>query len=131
MLSHDIDKLLPVVGIRKLDKVDEDHTRKISEDHLGHDLLCRLQIDLTVGLLRNFSFLKAAAVHIDADKCLRLLDDQIRPAFQPDLLCEKSVDIPAKLIEHRKAQRAAGVTDFFIFVRKTFELFCGQRNIRI
>src|SRR5262245_16711940 len=78
-LAHRLFDAAAVLLIPHVDEVVDDHSAQITEPQLSGDLLGGMQIHLVRGLFRIVVGAEAAAVDVDRNQCLGLLNDN-RPA---------------------------------------------------
>jgi hypothetical protein len=93
VLDHLVDLIL-VLLVLHVDEVDHHQAAHVAQAQLAGHLVGRLQVDLHDGLLLAVAALVAAGVDVDGDQGLRLVEDQVAAALQPDLAAEGVLQLP-------------------------------------
>ena len=101
-----VDSLLILAALH-VDEVGDDDAANVAQAHLTANFIRRLEVGLQDGLLDVFRPLVPAGIDVDRDQSLRLVDNNISAALQPDLAVEGRVDLSlnTKAIEDRLRTR--------------------------
>ena len=102
--AHVVVKLLAMLRLAHVNKVDHDNASHVAEAQLARYLVGGLQVDVErVRLLVGARFAAVSRVDIDHMEGLRALDDQISPAFKGDGLAETALYLAGdvEIVENR------------------------------